>query len=87
MLAWLCPWIVLGARRLHDIGRSGWWSLVALTGVGNILLIVWFCRPGEKKAFDSLAFLARELDVDLLGHGIRLPWWGSEARSSLSAPR
>ena len=76
MLAWLCPWIALGARRLHDIGRSGWWSLVALTGVGNILLIVWFCRPGEKKAFDSLAFLAGELDVDLLEHGIRLPWWG-----------
>ena len=87
MLAWLCPWIVLGARRLHDIGRSGWWSLVALTGVGNILLIVWFCRPGEKKAFDSLAFLAGELDVDLLEHGIRFPWWGTEARSRLSAPR
>ena len=50
MLAWLCPWIALGARRLHDIGSSGWWSLVALTGVGNILLIGWFCRPCEKKA-------------------------------------
>jgi uncharacterized membrane protein YhaH (DUF805 family) len=46
-LAWLCPGIALGIRRLHDIGRSGWWLLIVLTGVGVILLIVWACRSGD----------------------------------------
>ena len=49
-LAWLCPGIALGVRRLHDIGRNGWWLLVALTGVGVILLIVWACRSGDTEA-------------------------------------
>ncbi len=46
-LAWLCPGIALGVRRLHDIGRNGWWLLVALTGVGVIVLIFWACRRGD----------------------------------------
>lgn len=29
-LVLICPWIALGARRLHDTGRSGWWLLLAL---------------------------------------------------------
>ena len=48
-LAWLCPGIALGVRRLHDIGRSGWWLLIVLTGVGVIVLIVWACRAGENE--------------------------------------
>ena len=49
-LAWLCPGIALGVRRLHDIGRNGWWLLIALTGVGVIVLIVWACRRGDTEA-------------------------------------
>ena len=49
-LAWLCPGIALGIRRLHDIGRSGWWLLIVLTGIGVIVLIVWACRSGENEA-------------------------------------
>jgi len=26
----LCPWLALSARRLHDSGRSGWWILLSL---------------------------------------------------------
>ncbi len=29
-LAALCPWIALCVRRLHDLGRSGWWLLLIL---------------------------------------------------------
>jgi uncharacterized membrane protein YhaH (DUF805 family) len=40
------PSLAVAARRLHDIDRTAWWLLVALTGIGIILLIVWFCFRG-----------------------------------------
>lgn len=50
-LATLVPGFTLGARRLHDTGRSNWnilWCLLPI--VGWIILIVYLCQPGEKKA-------------------------------------
>jgi uncharacterized membrane protein YhaH (DUF805 family) len=49
-LALLLPSIAVGARRLHDTGRSGWWQLLTFTIIGIILLIVWFASDGEKDA-------------------------------------
>ena len=43
------PSLAVGARRLHDIGRSGWWQLITLTVIGIILLIVWFATIGSSK--------------------------------------
>ena len=48
-LAVFIPSISVTARRLHDIGKSGWWMLLALTGIGIILLIIWYVTDGEKK--------------------------------------
>ena len=31
-----------GSRRLHDIGKSGWWQLLTITGSGVIFLVVWW---------------------------------------------
>jgi uncharacterized membrane protein YhaH (DUF805 family) len=45
-LVLLLPSIAVGARRLHDIDRTAWWLLLWLTGVGFILLLVWFCLRG-----------------------------------------
>jgi uncharacterized membrane protein YhaH (DUF805 family) len=45
-LVLLLPSIAVGARRLHDIDRTAWWLLLWLTGVGFILLVVWFCFRG-----------------------------------------
>ncbi len=39
-LALLLPDLAVGTRRLHDTGKSGWWQLLMLTGVGFVPLIV-----------------------------------------------
>lgn len=46
-LATILPSLAVGARRLHDIGRTGWWLLIALTLIGIILLIIWDCRKSD----------------------------------------
>lgn len=35
------PSLAVTARRLHDIGRSGWWLLIGLTGIGCLVLFYW----------------------------------------------
>ena len=45
-LGLLLPNISVGIRRLHDIDRTGWWVLIAFTGIGAILLLVWACFKG-----------------------------------------
>ena len=49
-LATLIPSLSVGARRLHDINRSGWWQLMWLIGwliVPAVILIIWFCRKSN----------------------------------------
>jgi len=56
-LATLLPGLSLGARRLHDIGKSGWWQLLLfLIVIGWIILFVWAIQPsqeGENKHGES----------------------------------
>ncbi|MCE2596978.1 DUF805 domain-containing protein [Motilimonas cestriensis] len=41
-IASLLPAISVTVRRLHDIGKSGWWFWVALIpGVGGIILLIF----------------------------------------------
>ena len=42
------PGIAVSARRLHDMDRTGWWLLLTLTGIGAIVLLVWFCFRGTE---------------------------------------
>lgn len=44
------PSLAVGVRRLHDTGRSGWWYLIALTGIGVFVLFYWFCSDSEPGA-------------------------------------
>ena len=47
-LALLLPGLGLAVRRLHDIGKSGWWIFLAFIPlVGAIILIVWFCQNSQ----------------------------------------
>ncbi|MCO6419748.1 DUF805 domain-containing protein [Siccirubricoccus sp. KC 17139] len=47
-LALLLPSLAVTVRRLHDVGRSGWWMLIALVPLlGIVLLLVWYCTRGE----------------------------------------
>jgi len=46
-LAVLVPGIAVGVRRLHDIGKSGWWILIILIPlVGAVWLVVLLATEG-----------------------------------------
>lgn len=48
VLATIVPNLAVGARRLHDIGKSGWLQLIAIIPIiGWIILIVWFATDSE----------------------------------------
>jgi uncharacterized membrane protein YhaH (DUF805 family) len=50
-LALLLPALAVGARRLHDIGKSGWWLLLSLVPViGWIVLLVWAVQKSDAQA-------------------------------------
>ena len=47
-LAVLVPGIAVTIRRLHDIGKVGWFALVALIPViGGIWLLILCCQDGQ----------------------------------------
>ena len=52
-LATIIPSLAVGARRLHDIGKTGWWQLIGLVPlIGLIVLIVFFVmdsNPGDNQ--------------------------------------
>ncbi len=43
-LAVLIPSIAVGVRRMHDIGRSGWWLLLPIV---NLVFLVWDSQEGD----------------------------------------
>ena len=46
-LANFLPGLAVSVRRLHDVDKSGWWSLIVLIPVvGIIVLLVWNATKG-----------------------------------------
>lgn len=43
-LAVLIPSIAVGVRRMHDLGRSGWWIIVPVV---NLVFLFLDSQPGE----------------------------------------
>jgi uncharacterized membrane protein YhaH (DUF805 family) len=51
LVAVITPCLALGARRLHDTGRSGWWWLIDLVPfVGPVILLVFWVLDSEPGA-------------------------------------
>ena len=47
-LAFLLPSLGIAVRRLHDIGKSGWWIFISLIPlIGAIILLVWWCKDSQ----------------------------------------
>ena len=47
-LAVLLPGWAVFTRRMHDIGKSGWWWMIGLVPVvGAIVLLIFMCRDGQ----------------------------------------
>lgn len=49
-LVTLVPMVSLHVRRLHDIGKSGWWLLLSLSIVGLVPILVWAAKRGQQGA-------------------------------------
>jgi uncharacterized membrane protein YhaH (DUF805 family) len=48
ILALFLPNMALAVRRLHDIGRSGWWLLLmVIPFIGPLVLLYWYVQPSE----------------------------------------
>lgn len=43
----IVPGVMVQARRLHDIGKSGAWYLLTYVPLGGLVLVYWACRPSD----------------------------------------
>jgi uncharacterized membrane protein YhaH (DUF805 family) len=43
----IVPGITVGVRRLHDIGRSGWWYLLYCIPLAGLVVLYWACCASE----------------------------------------
>ena len=43
----IIPGLAIITRRLHDVGRSGWWYLIVITVIGIIPFLYWVCKKGD----------------------------------------
>lgn len=42
------PSLAVTVRRLHDSDKSGWWILLGLTGIGSLVLLIFFLLDGTR---------------------------------------
>lgn len=49
-LALFLPSLAVAVRRLHDVGRSGWWLLIMFVPLfGILVLLFWWVQPSEPR--------------------------------------
>ena len=61
-LGLLIPGLAVGARRLHDIGKSGWLQLIWIVPlIGWAVMIYWMVQPtGPANQYGTGPELARD---------------------------
>ena len=47
LLVLMVPHAAACVRRLHDVGRSGWWYFLSLVPVINLILLSWLLTDSE----------------------------------------
>lgn len=47
-LGLIIPHFAVGARRLHDTGRTGWWMILAPMPPLSLILFIFWLLPSEK---------------------------------------
>jgi uncharacterized membrane protein YhaH (DUF805 family) len=48
----ILPSLAVGARRLHDTDRSGWWQLLMfIPFIGWLILIIFFAQEGKSNRY------------------------------------
>lgn len=51
VLGLFLPIIAVAVRRLHDIGKSGWWYVIGLipfvSTIGRLILLVFYCTDSQ----------------------------------------
>lgn len=48
----IIPALSIGARRLHDTGKSAWWQLLILVPIIGIIVLIYLCAK-ESKTLDN----------------------------------
>lgn len=67
-LGTLLPFLGLGARRLHDTGRSGWWQLLIIpVFIGWIVLVIFWITPSdpEENTYGPPPMSSDGMDMDM----------------------
>lgn len=49
-LGLLLPALAVAARRLHDIGKSGWFLLLGLIPIANFVLLYFLVQPTQPES-------------------------------------
>lgn len=45
------PLLSVSVRRLHDVGRSGWWLFIQVVPIiGGLVLLWWYIQAGDEAA-------------------------------------
>ncbi|WP_262694518.1 DUF805 domain-containing protein [Kordiimonas aquimaris] len=58
----IIPWVSVSTRRLHDIGRSGFWIYFGfIPPIGWLFMLIWLVREGD--AGDNVYGPAPEADT------------------------
>ncbi len=47
VLAVFIPTLAVQVRRMHDVGRSGWWLLLSLIPLAGLIVLYWMVKDSD----------------------------------------